>query len=320
MAFDLREEALRGLVALRDILDRLIGESAVREHNETPPFPVDILEGEDRYVVQASLPGVKPEDLVIQAQGNLVHIRGERRLREGQQWLLREHQSMEFSRFLTLPCVVEADRAFARFEHGLLTLELPKLAAVKIIPLSDALPAELQVEAAEAGQDQAPTEDIARAETIAEEALEEQSEATLDESTIAESEVGTDLPAEEQIETTEEAFASEAVEATEAGNTTEMPQEVILEEALAEEISLAAEAIAEAGEFAEGIEVAEISVAAESGDALAEIAVAEELSTSEIVAVAEEILAEAAGESAINLPESEVATAEIVAETVEENR
>ena len=143
MAFDFREEALRGLVAFREALDHLIGESLTRHaggHATEPgSFSVDVFEQDAHYILQASLPGVKPEDLVIQAQGNLIAIRGERLLlgeQTDQQWILREHHPVRFSRSITLPCAIDAVAASALLEYGLLTLKLPKAETIKIIPLS----------------------------------------------------------------------------------------------------------------------------------------------------------------------------------------
>ena len=129
-----RWEPLREMVSLRDALDRLFRESFVHPSGTGMPtgqgtLSLDLAENPDSFVVRAALPGIKPEDVEITAQGNTLTIRGESKAEEertDQNWLLRERQFGSFQRSLTLPTPINADQAEAQYENGVLTLTLPK--------------------------------------------------------------------------------------------------------------------------------------------------------------------------------------------------
>lgn len=95
---------------------------------------MDVAETENEFVVKASLPGVKPEDVQITIQGDALSIRGEGRQEEEHKdgrWHLRERRFGAFQRSLSLGTPVDADKAQADYEHGVLTLRLPKSEASK---------------------------------------------------------------------------------------------------------------------------------------------------------------------------------------------
>jgi HSP20 family protein len=129
-----RWEPLREMESLRDAIDRLFRDSFVHSRGTLAPtgpgsFALDLVENPDTFVVRAALPGIKPEDIEITAQGNTLTLRGQSQVEEeraGQTWLLRERQSGFFQRSLTLPTPITADQAEAQYEHGMLTLTLPK--------------------------------------------------------------------------------------------------------------------------------------------------------------------------------------------------
>ncbi len=90
---------------------------------------VDVREEKDRFVVQADLPGVKPEDIEVTAEKGILVLRGERKSEkretaEGYERLERVNGS--FSRRFALPENVQADAIKARFTHGVLEVSIPK--------------------------------------------------------------------------------------------------------------------------------------------------------------------------------------------------
>ena len=134
-----RWDPLREMVTLREAMDRLLAESFVRPDSAFPLLgaegpAVDMYQGKDEIVVKAAIPGVKPEDIEIQVTGDILSIKGElkeeEKIEEGN-YLRKERHFGQFIREFTLPTQVSADKAKAEFEHGVLTLRLPKAEAVK---------------------------------------------------------------------------------------------------------------------------------------------------------------------------------------------
>ncbi len=136
-----RWEPISGAMSLRDAVDRLFEQAVLRPGAEgermndggwTPAM--DVQENADGYTVRASLAGVKPEDVNIQYKRGVLSISGsshDEQVREQGTYHIRERRSGRFSRTLSLPDVVDADRAQATFEHGMLELKLPKAEATK---------------------------------------------------------------------------------------------------------------------------------------------------------------------------------------------
>ncbi len=96
--------------------------------------PLDVLQEGDNIVVRASLPGVKPEDIEVTIENDLLTIKGqtsvERETREDS-YLMRERRTGAFHRSLRLPDTVDTEKAESRYEHGVLTITFPKLEARK---------------------------------------------------------------------------------------------------------------------------------------------------------------------------------------------
>jgi HSP20 family protein len=94
---------------------------------------VDVYGTKDEVVVDAVLPGVKPDEIEITVEGNTLTLSGDTSsmipAHEG--LLLQEIRRGRFMRTLTLPAGLEADKATATFEDGILTLRIPKAEQVK---------------------------------------------------------------------------------------------------------------------------------------------------------------------------------------------
>ncbi len=136
----LRREPTRELVSLRDAMNRLLEESFVRPFSafgfEAPLMPVvDVKEKDDAILVKASMAGVKPDDVEITLEGNVLTIKGEVKEEEEEKeegkFIYREHRYGSFVRSFTLPTEVDADKAKAEFKDGVLYLTLPKKEAAK---------------------------------------------------------------------------------------------------------------------------------------------------------------------------------------------
>ena len=86
-------------------------------------------ETESDIVVSAAVPGVKPEDLDISIQGDVLTIKGEIRSDDAvteDSYFRRERRFGSFYRQVQLPKPVRSDGAEATFENGVLKLQLPK--------------------------------------------------------------------------------------------------------------------------------------------------------------------------------------------------
>ncbi|HLZ23543.1 MAG TPA: Hsp20 family protein [Ktedonobacterales bacterium] len=127
------------MLSLRDAMDRLLQDSFVRPAGSLftagrGSVPLDLSENEKNYIISATMPGVKPDDVQINVQGNTLTIRGESRSEENQErrnFIMRERRAVSFHRSVTLPGPVNTEQAEARYENGVLTLTLPKAEAAR---------------------------------------------------------------------------------------------------------------------------------------------------------------------------------------------
>lgn len=95
---------------------------------------VDVREEQNAYVIEADLPGVRPEDIDIQMERGQLVIRGERasEAREAERGYRRvERATGTFYRRFSLPDTADPDRISARTDHGVLHVEIPKQAQVQ---------------------------------------------------------------------------------------------------------------------------------------------------------------------------------------------
>ncbi len=138
----MRFDPERELLSLRDAMNSLLEDSFVLpsmiSDTRTPRrawgLAVDMYETADHLVVKASVPGVKPESLDISLQGETLTIKGELKEEHEQKqerYHYRERRFGAFNRVLTLPYPIQADKVEAVFEHGVLTLMLPKAETIK---------------------------------------------------------------------------------------------------------------------------------------------------------------------------------------------
>jgi HSP20 family protein len=97
---------------------------------------VSVEETQDELVLTAELPGVKPEDVDVEIENNILTIRGEKREQRKEEDENRRYHVWErtygvFQRSFTLPRTVRADGIAAEFTDGLLRIRMPKSAEAK---------------------------------------------------------------------------------------------------------------------------------------------------------------------------------------------
>ncbi len=118
---------MREFVSLRDAIDRLFEDSFIRPamlfDGGTVPFAVDMYETPEAYVIKGALPGVKPEDLSIDATVGMVTIRGEykeAKETKREDYLRKELRAGAFHRAFELPLSIEPSKVEAKFKDGML--------------------------------------------------------------------------------------------------------------------------------------------------------------------------------------------------------
>lgn len=126
---------VEGLLRLQEELDRFFGKPQYDLGLSGPNvFPlVNVFTDENGLVVQAEVPGVKPDQLDVQVDPGRLTITGERTLNADEKcsYHRRERRAGRFARTIQLPHDLAPDEAKAEYRNGLLTVRIPKHAAAK---------------------------------------------------------------------------------------------------------------------------------------------------------------------------------------------
>ena len=137
-----RWDPFREAVTLREAMDRLFEDSYVparrqaerqaEQREQVWRLPLDAYITAEEIVIVANMPGVKPEKVEITIGGDTLTIKGERPAPlENVDYVLQDRSYGKFQRTLNINIPVDANKAEATFEDGLLTLVVPKAEAVK---------------------------------------------------------------------------------------------------------------------------------------------------------------------------------------------
>jgi len=130
------KDPLRELLDLQERMNRLFDATLTRERLDEPALMqgtwaplADVVETAEAYLVELELPGLDRDDVVIQAQGDELVVRGERRpAATGAPVFHRlERRYGPFARGFRFLEEVDPDRIKAEFNDGLLRLEIPKV-------------------------------------------------------------------------------------------------------------------------------------------------------------------------------------------------
>jgi HSP20 family protein len=132
-----RWDPFHTLSGLQEQVNRLFETSQGRADNSalTTWVPaVDIYETENELVLKADLPDMNEKDLDIRVENNMLTIRGERKFEQQvkeENYLRVERAYGTFSRSFSLPNTVNTEAIKAEYNHGVLTVQLPKRAEAK---------------------------------------------------------------------------------------------------------------------------------------------------------------------------------------------
>ena len=137
-----RWEPLREMATLQNEMNRLFGTFFDTPTTAMPGNggvrrwvpAMDLVEGEDHFVLRADLPGLGEEDVTLEVEDRTLTLSGERKsetTEKGEGFYRLERASGSFSRSLTLPEGVDADAISATFDNGVLEVRIPKPEEVK---------------------------------------------------------------------------------------------------------------------------------------------------------------------------------------------
>jgi HSP20 family protein len=91
---------------------------------------IDVIDRKDELVLRTDLPGLTEKDIEISVQEGTLTIQGQRKeekeAKEGEDYYCCERWSGSFSRSLTLPAGINAEKVNASFKNGVLEIHLPK--------------------------------------------------------------------------------------------------------------------------------------------------------------------------------------------------
>jgi HSP20 family protein len=96
---------------------------------------IDMYETENDVTVKVKAAGYKEDDIKVSVENNNLTIEGkardEKEEKENRKYHIREMQEESFVRSIQLPTRVDAEKANANFENGVLTISMPKLEEAK---------------------------------------------------------------------------------------------------------------------------------------------------------------------------------------------
>jgi len=136
-----RWDPFRDLVNLQERMNRLFEDSMSRSKTTDQEMPmgawtppVDIFEEPDVIRLVAEVPGVKPEDVKISVEGNLLTIEGiKQQVAEEKAEKVHRYERTygAFERTFTLAASIDSNKIKATYNLGVLTVTLPKAETAK---------------------------------------------------------------------------------------------------------------------------------------------------------------------------------------------
>lgn len=90
---------------------------------------VDIIEENDKYIIEAEIPGLKKEDVSVEVQDNILAIKGNKQSRvenKDRKYVHRELKRSSFQRSFNLDETIDQDAIKGDFIDGILTIDVPK--------------------------------------------------------------------------------------------------------------------------------------------------------------------------------------------------
>ena len=133
MAHLVRYNPFSEAVSLRETMDRLFEDNFISRGTFNRGAASNLHETPEGFVLQVSMPGVNPDDVEITVQQDTLSLKWSTSVNAPEKatthW--RGFAAGEYQQSFSLPAAVNAEKAEARYENGILTLSLPKAEHVK---------------------------------------------------------------------------------------------------------------------------------------------------------------------------------------------
>lgn len=119
------------MTTLPNVFDEFFKEWPMKADDPTLVVPaVNIKEEANRYMIEVSAPGYSKESLSIGVEEDTLIVKGETRSEtenKDERWISREFRSGSFKRSFSLGGKVKIEAINAKYEDGILRVELPKM-------------------------------------------------------------------------------------------------------------------------------------------------------------------------------------------------
>jgi len=129
----IRYNPFNEVVSLRDAMDRLFEDSFIPRNLSNRGVNANLYETAEGFILQIPMPGANPDAVEITAQQDTLTLKWETKVQTPQGATVHWNgfQSGQYQQAFTLPAPINAERAEASYEDGVLTLNLPKAEHVK---------------------------------------------------------------------------------------------------------------------------------------------------------------------------------------------
>jgi HSP20 family protein len=128
-------------------------------------MPMDLYRDADNYVLNADLPGIDPDSVDVDVDGQLLSIRAERapRTQEGVRWISRERSTGSYLRRFTLGQGIDTAHISATYDNGVLSVVLPvtEKAKPRKVEVQTSFNGKAEASETSAPVEAAPVEDLA---------------------------------------------------------------------------------------------------------------------------------------------------------------
>ena len=128
-----RWDPFREMMNVQDQLNRTFGSFFGERQTSWLPS-VDVYDDKEEVVLKADLPGVRPDQVDVEIDENVLTVRGQRKAdheTDPERFYRIERPTGPFERSIALPQGVRADNVQAAFEDGILTVRVPKAEEAK---------------------------------------------------------------------------------------------------------------------------------------------------------------------------------------------